>query len=192
LIGSSGIDIFAAGTGNTVSDTIRGGGGADVINLIATGGADAVAFEGTTATAGVTAATSLGVDAITNFIGGATANASDTLRFSELTFGALGTAGAGNIAATNVGLLAATTTAFNASATDGIDGAANFQNSAAGFVLVGTNSNGNTLELYFYNGLGAAADTTVALQIAAGNAVQIATIGVLTTALALGNFVDIA
>ena len=192
LIGSSGIDIFAAGTGNTTSDTIRGGGGADVINLGATSGADAVAFEGTTATAGVTAAATLGVDAITNFIGGATANASDTLRFSEATFGALGAAGAGNIAAANIGLLAATTTAFNAGATDDIAGAGNFTNATVGFILVGTNSNGNTLALYYYNGAGAAADTTVALQVAAGNAVQIATIGVLTTALAVGNFVDIA
>jgi hypothetical protein len=160
--------------------------------LGATSGADVVEFAGTTATAGVTAAATLGVDAITNFIGGATANASDTLRFSEATFGALGAAGAGNIAAANIGLLAAGNTAFNAGATDDIAGAGNFTNATIGFILVGTNSNGNTLALYYYNGQGAAADTTVDAQVTAGNAVQIATIGVLTTAVAAANFVDIA
>ena len=192
LIGSSGIDIFSAGAGATTSDTIRGGGGADVIDLGALLGADSVAFEGTTATAGVTAAATLGVDAITNFAGGTTANVGDVLRFSETTFGALGTAGAGNLTGANIAVLAATNTAFNAGATDALGGASDFANTTAGLIIVGTNAATNTVALYYYNGLGASADTTVAAQVTAGNAVQIATIGVITAALAIGNFVDIA
>ena len=64
-------------------------------------------------------------------------------------------------------------------------------NTGQALVLVGTNSAGNTLDLYFVSA-GGAADATIAEAVAAGRAEQIASIDVVGSAIVLADFVSIA
>ncbi len=198
ITGGTGADVIVAGggadtiTGGLGADVITGGAGNDTITLGAAGDIDTVIFGATaaTGTAGTTArvTAAYGVDTITGVTGGGV----DIIQFSETNFGALGTAaGAGDLVKGFIGVLAATNTAFNAGATDNIAGDGDFANTTKGFILVGTNAATNTLSLYYYNGTGAAATTTVAAEVLAGNAVLIGTIGVQGAALSVLNFADI-
>jgi Ca2+-binding RTX toxin-like protein len=185
IVGGAGADtitVVAAGT-----DTVTGGQGADTIELTATGAADTVRFALASGTAGTAAAaTSLGIDVITNFSGG-----TDILNFSEAAFGNLnGGAGVASIDQTQVIALANTATVMNgANAQIDGDGAITVTNGA--FAVVGTNAAGNTVALYFITS-GADVATTIAAGVTAGTVVQIATIGLIDGALALGGFVGIA
>jgi Ca2+-binding RTX toxin-like protein len=189
LNGGAGNDSITAGA---EVDTVVGGAGDDAIILTDAGAtADLIVHDATaaTGTAGSVSRVNAayGSDTLTGFVGG-----SDILQFSETNYGALGTAaGAGDLGATFIGVLATTAIAFNASATDDLAGTGNFQNTTKGFIIVGTNAAGQTVDLYYYNGAGTSAATTVAAEVASGNAVKVYTIGVITAALAAANFADI-
>ncbi len=189
LNGGAGNDSITAGAG---VDTVVGGAGDDAIILTDAGATIDLIVHDATAATGTAGSVSrvnaaYGSDTLTGFVGG-----SDLLQFSETNYGALGTAaGAGDLGATFIGVLASTNIAFNASATDDLAGTGNFQNTTKGFIIVGTNGAGQTVDLYYYNGAGTSAATTVAAEVASGNAVKVYTIGVITAALAAANFADI-
>jgi Ca2+-binding RTX toxin-like protein len=192
ITGGSGVDTITAGggadninggadadviTGGAGADTITGGTGADTIALGTDTAADRVIFAGGSGTAGTVARVgTLGVDVITGFEGQA-----DFLNFKQADFGVA----AGAVSTDQIVVVANATTALAADATQNI-GAGNFSYSAVGFVLVGTNAATNTLALYFYDGskTNAAATRTVNELIADGDMVQIATVGLVTAALA--------
>jgi len=192
--GTGGGDLITAGAGAdniTVAaagaDTIIGGQGADTIELTGTGAVDTIRFASASGTAGsAAAATSLGIDVITNFTGG-----TDILNFSEAALGNLnGAAGVASLDQTQVILLANTTTAMNG-ANAQIDGAGAVTVTNGAFAVVGTNAAANTVALYFITS-GADVTTTIAAGVTAGTVVQIATIGIIGSALVLGDFIGIA
>jgi hypothetical protein len=196
VTGGAGSDVITGGAGDDTLnggaglDTITGGAGADTIDLGATGEVDKVVFEASTVTgtAGTVArvAAAYGVDAISNVSG-----VVDIIQLSETNFGNLGAAGAGNMAATSIGVLAADSTAFNASSTDDLAGSGDFAVGTKGFIIVGSNAVGS-VDLYYYDGAGTGgAATTVATEVSSGHAVKIATIGIIDNPLTIANFVDI-
>jgi Ca2+-binding RTX toxin-like protein len=194
ITGNGGGDSITAGAGaDTITvaaagaDTIIGGQGIDTINLTGAGAADVIRFASGSGTAGTAAAaTSLGVDVITNLTGG-----TDIFNFSEAVFGNLnGAAGVASLDQTQVILLANTTTAMN-TADSQIDGNGALTLTNGAFAVVGTNAAGNTVGLYFITS-GATAGNTITQGIAAGTVVQIATVGVIGAALRLDEFVGVA
>jgi len=160
-----------------------------LINLALVNTANVVFSGGTSAAGSIARVTQLGVDTITNVVGATT-----VLQFSELTFGALGAAaGAGDMTnGNNIGVLATLTTAFNATAVDNLNAVpGDFTAATKGFIVVGTNGIASSNDIYYYDGTGTNAATTVAAEVASGHAVKIAVIGVVTAVLTAANFADI-
>ena len=159
---------------------INGGTGND--SIVAGAGIDTVQFANAigSATAGtVTRVQTLGVDTITNWTGG-----TDLLRFSEAVFGDLNgdrAATVGNIDQTQLVLLANTGLALN-TADAQIDGGGPIVTTNGAFVFVGTNTVGSTVALYFVQ-RGADATATLADSLTIGEAVKIADITLVGTAL---------
>ncbi|MFN8723758.1 MAG: beta strand repeat-containing protein [Rhodospirillales bacterium] len=186
LTGTVGADTITATDGAV--DTVVGGAGSDTITLTETvAAADTVAFSGGTGAAGSLArVTTLGSDTITGY-----SNAADQLNFSEADFGNLnGGAGVAALDQTQVIVLATVGTALN-TANAQIDGSDGITSTNGAFAVVGTNSATNTVALYFITA-GATVTNTVTQAIAANEAVKIADITLVGTALNLADFVGIA
>lgn len=181
---TSATDTIAINGGNGTDEVITGTTHNDTIN-VGTTGTDTVIFAGGSGTAGTVArAGSMGVDTITNFAGGI-----DKLQFKQADFGVAA-------GAVDTNQLVVTGDATTAVATDSSQniGTGNFSYSAAGFLIVGTNGTGNNVDVYFYDGskTNAGATRTVTELVADGDAVKIATVGIITAALDTVNFAWIA
>jgi len=128
----------------------------------------------------VTRVQTLGADTITNWTGG-----TDLLRFSEAVFGDLDGSGANltvaNLAQTQLVLLANTGLALNTTNAQ-IDGIGEILTTNGAFVFVGTNTVGSTVALYWVQ-RGADATATLAESLTIGEAVKIADITLVGTAL---------
>jgi hypothetical protein len=177
--GSFGSEITAATAGSTIAattniDSISGGAGTDVIQF--TGGTAVIA-------GGLLA--NLGVDVITNFTGG-----TDELNFSDTSFSdVLIASGQGTLLQIGVGVYANTSALINV-ANGQIDGIGAVAVTNGAFGIVGSNTAGSTVDLYFFD---AAATVGNSIATETGtSAVKIATISIVGAALELGDFVSIA
>ncbi len=165
IVGGDGADRINAGLGD---DTLTGAKGADT--LTGGAGADTFIFKGaTTGTAGAVArVATLGVDTITDFTA-----ADDVLKFSETDFGNLdGGAAVGTLDQAQVIVLASTAANLNTTNAQ-IDGTGGVTLTNGAFAVVGSNTAGSTVSIYFLAST-ATATNSLATEIAAGTAVKIA------------------
>jgi hypothetical protein len=178
VTGSFGAEITAISTGSTITGTVN----ADVINGGA--GTDTIQFTGGTAVTAGALVANLGVDVITNFTGG-----TDKFNFSDTSFADVLTGDAvGSLLEAGVGLYADTDAVINVA--DGqIDGTGAVAVTNGAFGIVGSNTVGSTVDLYFFD---SSATITNSIAVETGtSAVKIATITIVGAALELGDFVSI-
>ena len=184
MTGSFGVSVTGSAEANTVTGTanadtivagskgltVNSGKGADTIQFGA--GEDTITFSD--ATGSKVAEMDNGFFTITNFTGG-----TDNLIFSENDYSDLSGAGAaGAIDSKTVGLLANTSTAMN-TANAQLDGSGAVDVSANDAIFfVGTNSAGNTLDVYFVEDDNVVKTATIATAVAAADAVKIGTISI--------------
>lgn len=169
IVGTDGNDSITVQAANG-ANIITGGQGDDTIELTETGAVDTIVFANgdDSKAVGVERVDSLGVDTINNFSG-----ATDKLAFATVDFGV----DAGAVSDDQLVVLADTTTALAEDSSQNI-GDGNFAIDTAAFFIVGNNTAANSQDIYFYDGQAAAAADIDTL-LGSGNAIKIATVGLI-------------
>jgi hypothetical protein len=201
MTGSFGVSVTGSAEANTVTGTANADtivAGTKGLTVNSKKGADTIQFgagEDTITFSDATTSTVAGMDngffTITNFTGG-----TDNLVFSEADFSNLsGDGGTAVGAITNgkaIGLLSATNVAMN-TANSQLDGSGTVDVSANDAIFfVGTNSAGNTLDVYFVEDDNVAKTATIATAVGAADAVKIGSISIVGSALVATDITTIA